>query len=143
LEMLEREQLIGRVEELRGEEAEKDERGDLVLVIGSEGEGSNASPLRGGSASALHAGSVLQRVPRVVVELRSGRAHVAPADRRGLVFSGGAHALRLLDAFERPRTVQEVVRVLQRRVRRSEGWISLVEALVRLFEGGVLREVKR
>src|SRR5690606_23168153 len=47
LEMLEREQLIGRVEELRGEEAEKDERGDLVLVIGSEGEGSNASPLRG------------------------------------------------------------------------------------------------
>lgn len=140
MEMLEREQLIVRASEAARGGARRGDHSELFLVISADraGEGDH----RDAPQPALRAGTVLQRAPRVVVELTGGRTRVSLGGHQEQAVNGGAYALRLLDAFERPRTVHEVIRVLQGRLREVQGWIGLIEALVRLFEGGVLCDVK-
>lgn len=143
LESLEQEQLVVRVGEGAKSASPQDKEGDLFLIIAADKAGPREVGPRETPAAVLSVGTVLQRAPRVTVELVGNRTRVSPGESQGPPISGGAFALRLLDAFERPRTVQEVIRVLQGRVREVQGWVGLIEALVRFYEGGVLGVVRQ
>jgi hypothetical protein len=141
LDMLGQEQLIRREEGKASGAPDKGDGGDLVMLIPAGKSRRVGAKSDSSELGALSAATVLRRAPRVVVDLAAGRAVVSTGSARGV--DGGPRALQLLHAFESPRTVQEVIRVLQGRVGEVRGWIDLLEALVRLYEAGVLRSVKK
>ncbi|MDX1418891.1 MAG: hypothetical protein R3181_02895 [Rubricoccaceae bacterium] len=140
LAMLEREQLVFRAE---GENEGRARRSEPAAVaqVGHSVEGPTL-PGRGDVLSAsLYVNTVLQRAKKVDVTIQGGQIRLALASNPDRMINGGTHALRLLDVFARPRTIQEVVRVVQRRVQEAHGWIELIESLLRLYDGGILEVV--
>ena len=84
----------------------------------------------------LRADLTLQRVAQISVELNSdSTVHVTIGDNR---LFGGVHGLRVLNDFERPRTVRAAIESSGVLLRRKRDWLDFVNTIVSFYHSGVL-----
>jgi hypothetical protein len=98
----------------------------------------NGMAATGDSDAKPASATILQRVPEIRVNIDSGNnVEILQGSE---ILSCGPHALALLDAFSKPRTVAEVLESFKTRVTGTLDWTDLIATLKLLFQAGVLRE---
>jgi protein arginine N-methyltransferase 1 len=88
---------------------------------------------------ALKPETVLQRVPELKITLLSNN-HVL-VELPGRVLDYGYYALRILDAFYQPATMQAVVETFKGQTSGVHDWIEFTSTLVQLYNSGVLQDI--
>ncbi|HLL70717.1 MAG TPA: hypothetical protein VK363_04740 [Pyrinomonadaceae bacterium] len=87
----------------------------------------------------LNPETVLKRRPYLRFTLNSGDEVQVSAE--GKTIKCGLHALSILELFSEPLSVADAIKQLGARVT-AEGRVAAIATLFRLYEGGVLREVR-
>jgi len=89
----------------------------------------------------LNRHTVLQRVPDVKIHIDSNNN--VKIYFEGKVIYCGPHGLAILDAFQHPTPLNEVLPKLKTRIRGTQDWMDLMTTIVHLYEAEVLRDEKQ